>query len=159
MELSKKKAKSLAHFKTTIELPQASDQLELDEIFTFYTLKINHIRIWIALNKRNKQIVSFHLGDGSMESCKEFYRKLPYEFYKKHCFADFWRSYGCIPKEFITQVGKETGLTNHVERLNCTIRQRFSRMVRKTLSFSKKLYMLHLHFKLWAFYYNTNIIS
>ena len=41
MELSKKKAQSLADFKTTIAPAQADDQLELDEIFTFYTLKIN----------------------------------------------------------------------------------------------------------------------
>jgi len=42
---------------------------------------------------------------------------------------------------------------------NCgvTIRQRFSRLVRKTLSFSKKEYMLNLHFKLWAYYYNLEI--
>jgi IS1 family transposase len=56
-------------------------------------------------------------------------------------------------------VGKETGQTAHVERLNNTIRQRFSRFVRKTLSFSKKVYMLNLHFKLWAFHYNLNAIS
>jgi insertion element IS1 protein InsB len=29
--------------------------------------------------------------------------------------------------------------TNHVERFNCTLRQRVSRLVRSTLSFSKKL--------------------
>jgi len=29
--------------------------------------------------------------------------------------------------------------TNHVERFNCTLRQRVSRLVRATLSFSKKL--------------------
>jgi IS1 family transposase len=159
LELSKKKAQSLANFKTTITPAKSDDHLELDEIFTFYTMKINQIRIWIALNKRNRQIVSFHIGDGSMDSCKEFYRKLPYEYYKKHCFADFWRAYGCIPDEYITQVGKQTGLTNHVERLNCTIRQRFSRMVRKTLSFSKKLYMLNLHFKLWAYFYNKSCFT
>ncbi len=34
-----------------------------------------------------------------------------------------------------------------------------SRMDRKTLSFSKKLYMLYLHFKLWAFQYNQQLIS
>jgi len=34
---------------------------------------------------------------------------------------------------------KETGKTNHIERFNCTMRQRISRLVRKTLSFSKKL--------------------
>ncbi|MCY7351946.1 MAG: IS1 family transposase, partial [Cytophagaceae bacterium] len=48
----------------------------------------------------------------------------------------------------------ETGETAHVERLNNTIRQRFSRLVRKSLSFSKKEYMLNLHFKLWAYYCN-----
>ena len=36
-------------------------------------------------------------------------------------------------------VGKETGKTNYIERFNCTLRQRVSRLVRKTLSFSKKL--------------------
>jgi hypothetical protein len=37
------------------------------------------------------------------------------------------------------RVGKDSGLTNHIERFNNTLRQRISRLVRKTLSFSKKL--------------------
>jgi insertion element IS1 protein InsB len=36
-------------------------------------------------------------------------------------------------------VGKESGLTSYIERLNNTLRQRIARLVRKTLSFSKKL--------------------
>ena len=36
-------------------------------------------------------------------------------------------------------VDKDSGLTSYIERLNNTIRQRVSRLVRKTLSFSKKL--------------------
>jgi insertion element IS1 protein InsB len=36
-------------------------------------------------------------------------------------------------------VGKESGLTSYIERCNNTLRQRVSRLVRKTLSFSKKL--------------------
>jgi hypothetical protein len=35
--------------------------------------------------------------------------------------------------------GKETGLTNYIERFNNTLRQRVSRLVRKTLSFSKSI--------------------
>lgn len=57
MELSKKNTKNLADFKTTIATAQAGDLLELDEVFTFYTLKVNHIRIWTvcrSLNKRNR---------------------------------------------------------------------------------------------------------
>ena len=91
-----------------------------------------------------------------MESCKKLWRKLPYEFLKCRSFSDFWKSYNCIPDRTHSKVGKETGETAHIERLNNTIRQRFSRFVRKTLSFSKKEYMLNLHFKLWAFNYNNS---
>jgi IS1 family transposase len=53
--------------------------------------------------------------------------------------------------------GKEMGQTNYIERLNNTLRQRISRLVRKTLSFSKREYMLNLHFKWFAFFYNQEI--
>lgn len=36
---------------------------------------------------------------------------------------------------------KESGQTNHVECFNNTLRQRLGRLVRKTLSFSKKRHM------------------
>jgi insertion element IS1 protein InsB len=36
-------------------------------------------------------------------------------------------------------ISKLARMTNHVERFNCTLRQRVSRLVRATLSFSKKL--------------------
>jgi IS1 transposase len=44
-----------------------------------------------------------------------------------------------VPSTRHFAVGKETGLTNYIERFNNTLRQRISRLVRKTLSFSKKL--------------------
>ncbi len=155
----KKKAKSLAPFKTTIQEATPDTVLEVDEVFTYILLKVKQIRIWIVENRGTKQIVSFFIGDGSIESCKRLWRKLPYSYLRCMSFSDFWRSYNCLPKETHTKVGKESGLTNHIERLNNTIRQRFSRLVRKTLSFSKKAYMLHLHFKLWAYQYNLNLIS
>ena len=36
-------------------------------------------------------------------------------------------------------ISKLARMTNHVERFNCTLRQRVSRLVRATLSFAKKL--------------------
>lgn len=50
-------------------------------------------------------------------------------------------------------VGKETGLTNHVERFNNTIRQRAARFVRETLSFSKadKMHLTCLHLFLYRY--------
>ncbi|MEM6427576.1 MAG: IS1 family transposase, partial [Cyanobacteria bacterium P01_D01_bin.128] len=55
-------------------------------------------------------------------------------------YTDFWQSYEkVIPSNRHRAVGKETGQTNPIERLNNTFRQRLSRLVRKSLSFSKKL--------------------
>jgi IS1 family transposase len=56
-------------------------------------------------------------------------------------------------------VDKEHGQPNPIERLNNTFRQRISRLVRTTLSFSKKEYMLNLHFKLFAFSYNQELTT
>ncbi|MFY9715369.1 MAG: IS1 family transposase, partial [Candidatus Rhabdochlamydia sp.] len=44
-----------------------------------------------------------------------------------------------IPWKQHSPVGKGSGKTSYIERFNCTIRQRCARLVRKTLSFSKKI--------------------
>ena len=62
--------------------------------------------------------------------------------YKQYAtaYTDFWEAYAvAFPEKQLNQCGKEEGQTNHIERLNNTLRQRISRLVRKTLSFSKKL--------------------
>jgi insertion element IS1 protein InsB len=155
----KKKARDLPAFKTTIVPATKDDVLEVDELFTFIQMKVNQIRIWIVQCRRTRQILSFFIGDGSMESCKKLWRKLPSEYLGCKSFSDLWRSYNCIPATTHQKVGKETGQTNHIERCNNTLRQRISRLVRKTLSFSKKEYMLNLHFKLFALSYNQEITT
>ena len=46
---------------------------------------------------------------------------------------------GVIPPAQHRAITKLVRKTNHVARFNCTLRQRVSRLVRATLSFSKKL--------------------
>jgi insertion element IS1 protein InsB len=43
-----------------------------------------------------------------------------------------------LPKSRHEAVGKDSGLTNNVEGFNCILRQRVARLVRETLSFSRK---------------------
>ncbi|GAB4340498.1 MAG: hypothetical protein OHK0047_31760 [Leptolyngbyaceae cyanobacterium] len=54
--------------------------------------------------------------------------------------TDYWEAYkGVLPSKRHRAVGKETGLTSYIERFNNTLRQRVSRLGRRTLSFSKNL--------------------
>jgi hypothetical protein len=55
------------------------------------------------------------------------------------------------------RVWVKTVATSYIERFNCTLRQRVSRLVRKTLSFSKKLEN-HIG-AIWYFvhYYNASL--
>ena len=46
---------------------------------------------------------------------------------------------GVIPAERHKAITKQARQTNHIERFNNTLRQRLSRLVRATLSFSKKV--------------------
>ncbi len=55
-------------------------------------------------------------------------------------------------------LGKGSGETAHVERWNCTLRQRVSRYVRKTLSFSKTDEYHHLATKYFIWHYNLDRI-
>jgi insertion element IS1 protein InsB len=53
-----------------------------------------------------------------------------------------WRLLASLCGSSIEQAassGKESGLTKRIERFNCTLWQRVSRLVQKTLSFSKSL--------------------
>ncbi len=64
------------------------------------------------------------------------------------------KSEGCIPQKRHRSVDKNSGLTSYVERFNCALRQRASRLVRKSLSFSKKLE--HHIAAIWNFVHHYN---
>ena len=54
--------------------------------------------------------------------------------------TDYWEAYQTvIPSKRHEAVGKDSGKTSYIERLNNTFRQRIARLVRKSLSFSKKV--------------------
>jgi insertion element IS1 protein InsB len=101
------------------------------------------------------------VGSRDQEAARGLWQSLP-PVYRQCavCYTDFWQAYSCIlPQKRHKAVGKESGQTNHIERCNCTLRQRISRLVRKTLSFSKKLEN-HIG-AIWIFihHYNSEIQS
>ncbi len=121
--------------------PKGRLTVQMDELWSFVDDKGNEQWVWLALDVVTREIVGCYIGDRSGESAKALWRSLPAVY--RQCavfYSDFWVSYPlAFPSSRHRAVGKETGLTSYIERFNGTLRQRVSRLVRKTLSFSKKL--------------------
>lgn len=116
--------------------------LECDELWSFVRSKENPVYIWLALDRKTRQIVGFHMGDRKRKDAQQFWESIP-ERYRENAevYSDYWQSYEkVVPEERHHPSGKETGETSHIERLNNTLRQRCSRLVRKCLSFSKNFF-------------------
>lgn len=115
--------------------------IECDEMWSFVNNKKNDVYIWLAIDRDSQKIVGCFVGDRTRKSARQLWASLPTVY--QQCavaYTDFWQAYKTvIPVKHHRAVGKETGLTNRIERLNNTFRQRVSRLVRASLSFSKKL--------------------
>lgn len=97
--------------------------------------------IWLTLDRDSREVLGVAFGKRDAEGAHALWNSLPAVYRQcAVCYTDFWEAYKkVLPSKRHQAVGKETGLTNHIERFNNTLRQRVSRLVRKTLSFSKKL--------------------
>ena len=111
---------------------------EVDEMWSFVGSKENKQWIWIAMDAKSRQIIAFYVGDRSQESAKKLWELIPKDYRENATFyTDDWQAYKTVIPEERHHVVK--GKASHIERFNCTMRQRVSRLVRKALSFSKKL--------------------
>ncbi len=115
--------------------------------------------VWAALDAVTRQVVAMVVGDRSEGTARRRWDAVPPAYRADAVFCtDFLPAdRAVIPEERHAAAGKDAGLTNHVERFWCTLRQRCGRFVRKTLSFSKCA-RNHLG-ALWYFIrlYNRNV--
>jgi len=116
-------------------------EVEADEMASFVQKKANKQWIWLAMDVRTRQIIAFHVGDRSRKSARQLWGKIPKTYRRYATFhTDQYVVYkGVIPAAQHQAITKQARKTNHIERLNNTLRQRVSRLVRSALSFSKKL--------------------
>ncbi len=93
------------------------------------------------MDQASKRIVGMHVGRRDEQGARGLWQSLPGVYRQcAVCYTDFWTAYEqVLPAKRHKAVGKESGKMNQIERFNCTLRQRVSRLVRKTLSFSEKL--------------------
>jgi insertion element IS1 protein InsB len=93
------------------------------------------------MDARTRQVIAFHVGDRSRDSAKQLWAKIPWVYRAQAIFyTDQYDAYtGVMPAERHKAITKHARKTNHIECFNNTLRQRVSRLVRETVSFSKKL--------------------
>ncbi|NJK35898.1 MAG: IS1 family transposase [Oscillatoriales cyanobacterium SM2_2_1] len=130
--------------------------LQLDEVWSFVSSKKNKQWVWLAIDADSREIVGVLVGDRSRQGAKGLWQSLP-AIYRQCavCYTDFWEAYEqVLPSKRHRAVGKDAGKTSYIERLNNTSRQRVGRLVRKTLSFSKKL-INHIG-AIWYFVHHYN---
>jgi IS1 family transposase len=115
--------------------------IQCDEMWSFVGNKGNKQWIWLAIDGFTKEIVGVYIGKRYQTGAQGLWDSLPAVY--RQCavsYTDFWTAYGIVfPQKRHRAVGKDTGQTNYIERFNNTMRQRISRLGRKTLSFSKIL--------------------
>ena len=121
--------------------PKGRITIQCDEMWSFVGNKDNKKWIWLAIDRDTRECVGCFVGSRDHAGAQGLWDSLPGVY--RQCavaYTDFWASYDEVfPDTRHRSVGKETGKTNYIERFNCTLRQRISRLVRKTLSFSKNL--------------------
>ena len=113
--------------------------IEADELWSFVGSKSDVHWVWAALDADTRRVLGVVVGDRSAGTAQRLWDALPDEYRAgATVFTDFLASYRLvIPAAQHHAVGKDTGLTAHVERFWLTLRQRCARFVRRTLSFSK----------------------
>jgi insertion element IS1 protein InsB len=113
--------------------------------------------LWLALDVKTREIVGVYIGARDSAAASELWKSLPPVY--RQCavaYTDFWEAYSkVLPSKRHQAAGKETGKTSYIERFNNTLRQRVSRLVRKTLSFSKSLNN-HIG-AIWYFIHHYNL--
>lgn len=129
-----------AQVKAQAELQLNCYECENDEFWSFVGFKDNKKWLWVAQDRKSRQIVALHLGDRGAVGAKGLWDNIP-EHYRQQAtfFTDDWDANKQVVPAERHKPSKKKKNTNHAERFFCTIRQRCSRLVRKALSFSKRL--------------------
>ena len=124
--------------------------------------KENKQSVRLAIDADSREIVGVFLGDRSRQSATNLWLSLP-PVYRQHgiCYTDFWEAYQQVlrPQASEKPLAHKREKPVIQERFNNTLRQRVGRLVRKTLSFSKKL-SNHIG-AIWYFvhHYNASLRS
>lgn len=146
-------------FSHSLAPAKADDIIEYDEMWSFVGSKKQRIWLWIALCRRTKQVVAYHLGNRDDKNFLEFYHKVPPNYAACCSTSDGFQSYKKISKYWHKGGKKKNGKTSQVEAFNTVLRQRLARLVRKTCAFSKSIEIHSIIIRWFIQEYNEERLS
>jgi len=142
---------------TLVDLEGHLDEVVIDELWTFLGSKDNPTWVWIALSRRNLQIIGFHIGGRSLEDAKQLWKQVPPKWRGFLVFTDAYPVYeqlfASCPLQLCSGTRGERD-TSEVEGTNNALRQRVSYLTRKTSSFARSLLWLHRRLLWMVFHWN-----
>jgi insertion element IS1 protein InsB len=120
---------------------------EVDELYTFIGNKKNPIYLIYAINSVTKKSIHFIIGKRTKENINQLIKVLLSLQPKMIC-TDRLNIYYSLIDNALHNASKYK--TNHIERMNLTLRTHLKRLSRKTICFSKSIctlsYCLQLYF-------------
>lgn len=121
-------------------------EYELDELRTYVKRKTSLLWIVYAIRKDTKEVIDFSIGGRTNSTLKHVTDTLILSEATK-VYTDKLKNYGwLLPKEIHST--RYHG-TNHIERMNLSLRTHLKRLSRKTICFSRSRFMLAACLKIY----------
>ena len=126
---------------------ETNQSYEMDELRTYCGSKTKEVWIIYAINRKTKKIIDFFVGRRTKENIKKVVDTV-LELNPKHIYSDRLNIYQTLISEKMHKIYPHC--TNHIERMNLTIRTQLKPLNRRTICFTRSVEMLHCKFYLWA---------
>jgi len=112
------------------------EESELDEMWSFVGNKKNQRWLWLAIDHKTRKVVAFVFGRRKETVFKKL-KKLLKPFGIRRYYTD---GLACYAKHLNNHTASKAN-TQRIERKNLTLRTRIKRLARKTICFSKSVFM------------------
>ena len=114
------------------------EEAEMDEMWSFVSAKQQQRWLWHAIDHRTGTILAYVLAPHQDAALVQLQQLLA-PFHIAHFYTDGWGAYLRLLDEQCHTVGKAN--TQKIERKHLTLRTRIKRLARKTICFSKSIWL------------------
>ncbi len=125
-----------------------SQEYEIDEVHTYIGKKASPCYITYAINRLTRTVIDFVIGARTKENIGRLIDKLML-LAPKRIYTDKLNIFPLLIPAAIHRTYQYK--TNRIERKNLTIRTHLKRLSRRTICYSKSVFMLEASFRLYAF--------